>query len=271
MSLFEVFYAEHRKKNPKEKAFISFGKAYVEEEIYGTSVSVLVALAKRTGVRLHLVHTHSEQAIEILKQAKAAGLQLAAPEAFERDPRLVWEWYDWRRGLSRKAKPNAGHIALAEFERRMEDERGARAFTLVTQNVDGLHDRAGSRNVVKLHGDLWLVRCTGCGATTRNEQVPLPELPPRCQCGALLRPGVVWFGEPLPEDAWAQALEASQRAQIFLVIGTSATVYPAAGLAHQARRAGARVAVVNLEASDIDSSAAWVLRGPAGEILPRLL
>lgn len=198
-------------------------------------------------------------------------LQLAAPEAFERDPRLVWEWYDWRRGLSRKAKPNAGHIALAEFERRMEDERGARAFTLVTQNVDGLHDRAGSRNVVKLHGDLWLVRCTGCGATTRNEQVPLPELPPRCQCGALLRPGVVWFGEPLPEDAWAQALEASQRAQIFLVIGTSATVYPAAGLAHQARRAGARVAVVNLEASDIDSSAAWVLRGPAGEILPRLL
>lgn len=198
-------------------------------------------------------------------------LQLAAPEAFERDPRLVWEWYDWRRGLSRKAKPNAGHLALASLEQRMEDERGARTFTLVTQNVDGLHDRAGSRNVVKLHGDLWLVRCTGCGATTRNEQVPIPELPPRCQCGALLRPGVVWFGEPLPEDAWARALEASQRAQIFLMIGTSATVYPAAGLAYEARRAGARVAVVNLEGSEIDSTAAWVLRGPAGEILPRLL
>ena len=198
-------------------------------------------------------------------------LQLAAPEAFARDPCLVWEWYDWRRGLSRKANPNAGHLALAELERRMEDEGGARTLTVVTQNVDGLHDRAGCHNVVKLHGDIWSVRCTGCGATTRNEQVPLPELPPLCECGALLRPDVVWFGEPLPEAAWARAMEATRRAQIFLVIGTSASVYPAAGLALEARRVGARVAVVNLEATDLDSTAAWVLHAPAGEILPRLL
>lgn len=198
--------------------------------------------------------------------------QLATPEAFARDPRLVWEWYDWRRGLIAKAQPNAGHFALAELERRgREDPSAERTFTLVTQNVDGLHDRAGSRRVAKLHGDIWLLRCTGCGAETRNEEVPLANLPPRCGCGALLRPGVVWFGESLPENEWARALEASSRAQVFLVIGTSATVYPAAGLAHQARRAGAKVAVVNPEASDLDSMAAWVLRGPSGAILPRLL
>jgi NAD-dependent deacetylase len=198
--------------------------------------------------------------------------QLATPEAFERDPSLVWEWYDWRRGLIHKARPNGGHRALAELERRSRrDASGKKTFTLVTQNVDGLHDRAGSTNLVKLHGDIWSLRCTGCGEVTRNEQVPLPELPPRCRCGALLRPGVVWFGEALPAHEWAQAAEASSRAQVFLVIGTSAAVYPAAGLAHAARRAGARVAVVNLEPNDLDSMATWVLRGPSGELLPRLI
>ena len=197
-------------------------------------------------------------------------LQLASPEAFERDPRLVWEWYDWRRQLSRKAKPNAGHIALAQLERKIIDG-GARSFTLVSQNVDGLHDRAGSRNVLKLHGDLWFTRCTACGEVKRNDQTPLPELPPKCKCGGLLRPNVVWFGEPLPQDAWTQAVEATCRARVFLVIGTSATVFPAAGLAHEARQAKAKVAVINTEATELDSTAAWVLRGPAGEILPRLL
>lgn len=198
-------------------------------------------------------------------------LQLAAPEAFERDPRLVWEWYDWRRRLSRKAKPNPGHFALAELERTITGSPGARTFTLISQNVDGLHDRAGSQNVCKLHGDLWHTRCTGCGEVERNELVPLPELPPKCHCGALLRPDVIWFGEPLPEEAWTRAEEATRRARIFLVIGTSATVFPAAGLAHEARRANAKVAVINTEEIELDSSAAWVLRGPAGEILPRLL
>ncbi len=192
--------------------------------------------------------------------------QLATPEAFARNPRLVWEWYDWRRSLIRKAQPNPGHLALAQLERRKP------GFTLLTQNVDGLHDRAGSRNVVKLHGDLWLVQCTGCGAVERNEEVPLQgALPPRCRCGQALRPAVVWFGESLPEPAWERALEATGRSELFLVVGTSSVVYPAAGLAEVARRAGARLAIVNPEPTPLDAGADWVLRGPAGELLPRLL
>lgn len=197
---------------------------------------------------------------------------LATLEAFARDPRLVWEWYDWRRGLVAKAEPNAGHRALAELERRrFSAPQGRASFTLITQNVDGLHDRAGSRNIVKLHGDIWMVRCMGCGTEARNEQVPLGEIPPRCHCGALLRPGVVWFGESLPQDEWARAERASRGAQVFMVIGTSAVVYPAAGLAEVARRAGAKVAVVNAEPTSLDSFADFVLKGKAGEILPRLL
>ncbi len=201
--------------------------------------------------------------------------KLATPEAFARDPRLVWEWYDWRRGLILKAQPNPGHLALAEIERGVSHARGGRsAFTLVTQNVDGLHDRAGSRNIVKLHGDIWQARCTGCGATERNERLAAEHygaLPPHCQCGALLRPGVVWFGEPLPEDAWRRALEASSSAAVFLAIGTSAVVYPAAGLARVACEAGAKLAVVNPEPTPLEEMAVWVFRASAGEVLPKLL
>jgi NAD-dependent protein deacetylase/lipoamidase len=197
---------------------------------------------------------------------------LATPEAFERNPVLVWQWYDWRRGLISNAQPNAGHAALAELERR-KTESGARpeAFTLVTQNVDGLHDRAGSRRILKLHGDIWTVRCVGCGREDRNEQSPLEDLPPRCACGSLLRPGVVWFGEPLPILAWEQAIEAARRADLFMVIGTSGMVYPAAGLVALAHRAGARVVVVNREATAPEDLADWILRGQSGEILRRLL
>lgn len=192
--------------------------------------------------------------------------KLATPQAFADDPRLVWEWYDWRRQIISQVNPNAGHRTLAEIERRAPGR-----FTLVTQNVDGLHDRAGSRHPVKLHGDIWQLRCTGCAAEMRNEQVPLEPLPPRCSCGSLLRPGVVWFGEALPEDAWKQAFEATTQAQVFLVIGTSVTVYPAAGLVAVARQSGARVAVLNPDPTPADELAEWVLRGPAGQILPRLL
>jgi NAD-dependent deacetylase len=192
--------------------------------------------------------------------------KLASAEAFLSDPGLVWEWYDWRRQIIHKAQPNPGHQALAEIERRATGR-----FTLVTQNVDGLHDRAGSRNVVKLHGDIWRVRCMGCAAEEPNEQVPLEPLPPHCHCGALLRPAVVWFGEALPESAWERAFEAAARAEVFLVIGTSALVYPAAGLVQVARQSGARVAIVNPDPTPADDLAEWILRGPAGEILPRLL
>ena len=118
---------------------------------------------------------------------------LATPEAFARDPRLVWQWYDWRRGLIAKAAPNPAHRALVQLEIRK------RGFTLITQNVDGLHDLAGSGKILKLHGDIWRLRCTECGANFPNRRVPLPKIPPHCACGGLARPGVVWFGEPLPE------------------------------------------------------------------------
>jgi len=191
--------------------------------------------------------------------------ELATPEAFARDPRLVWEWYDWRRGLIAAAQPNAGHLALAELERRVP------AFTLITQNVDGLHDRAGSRRILKLHGDIWTVRCTGCGRQQQDERTPFPELPPRCECGALLRPGVVWFGEALPPQVWEAAEEAACAAEVFLVVGTSAVVYPAAGLAWAAKAAGAKVIEVNLEETPFSAQVDCSLRGRAGELLPRLI
>ena len=192
--------------------------------------------------------------------------QLATAGAFERDPRLVWQWYDWRRGIIHDARPNAGHRALAAIE-----SRNPRAFTLITQNVDGLHDLAGNCRAIKLHGDIWETRCTGCGVVARNDDVPLRDVPPTCACGAMLRPNIVWFGESLPAAAWKAAEQASRKAELFLLIGTSAVVYPAAGLVEVAHARGARLAVVNPNETPLDSLAEWTLRGPAGEILPQLL
>jgi NAD-dependent deacetylase len=190
---------------------------------------------------------------------------LATPEAFERDPKLVWEWYDWRRCLIAKAKPNAGHFALAELERQVP------SFTLITQNVDDLHDDAGSRNVLKVHGSIWMVRCTLCGEEHLDRTAPLPELPPRCECGALLRPGVIWFGESLPPDVWQQAERAAAAADLFLVIGTSAVVYPAAGLASIAKRAGAKVVEINIMDTPLSNWIDESLRGSSAELLPQLM
>ncbi len=190
---------------------------------------------------------------------------LATPEAFARDPRLVWEWYDWRRSVVAKAAPNPGHYTLAQLEQRAKD------VTLITQNVDGLHERAGSRRVLKLHGDLWTLRCLGCGGESANHEVPLPELPPRCACGGLLRPGVVWFGEALPEEVFRQAIAAARRAQVFLVVGTSAVVQPAASLALVAQEAGARLVEINREETPLTAQADASFLGAAGEVLPRLV
>ena len=190
---------------------------------------------------------------------------LATCEAFARAPKFVWEWYDWRRSLIAKAAPNAGHGALVEMERR------APAFALVTQNVDGLHDRAGSKRVLKVHGDIWTLRCTACARQWTDERASIPELPPRCECGALARPGVVWFGESLPDDVWAQAIDATRKADLLLVIGTAAVVYPAAGLVEVAKSGGAKVVEINVAETPISGRVDFSWRAPAAEALPQLL
>lgn len=192
--------------------------------------------------------------------------ELASEEGFRADPGRVWSWYEERRAGVRAAQPNAGHVALADFDRRHPG-----TMVLVTQNVDDLHQRAGVAHTIRLHGDIledrWLQpsRHGGCVADS-------VETPPRCtRCGNLRRPGVVWFGEMLPENALHAAAQAAQGCDVMLVVGTSGAVWPAAGLAGQARRSGARVVIVNPQPSDIDDEAHMVLRGTAAVLLPALL
>jgi NAD-dependent deacetylase len=191
--------------------------------------------------------------------------ELATAEAFGRDPRLVWEWYNWRRELIAKAVPNPGHKALVQLEIRKP------RFTLITQNVDGLHDLAGNGKILKLHGDIWRMRCTTCGANFPNRRVPLPKIPPHCACGGLARPGVVWFGEPLPDGMMKEAEHAVAAAQVVLVVGTSAVVFPAASLVPFAKQAGAKVIEINTEPTAATKLVDCALQGPAGELLPKLL
>ncbi len=192
---------------------------------------------------------------------------LATPQAFARDPKTVWEWYDWRRGLIAAAKPNLGHFALAQLEGRLGE-----GFTLITQNVDGLHNRAGSQRVLKLHGDIWWTMCIACREVRSDFRVPLPELPPRCaDCGGMLRPGVVWFGEPLSGATWEQAENAVRECELLIVAGTSAVVYPAASLGPLAQSHGARIIEINTEDTPLSGAADLCLRGPSGEILPQII
>jgi NAD-dependent deacetylase len=190
---------------------------------------------------------------------------LATPEAFARDPKLVWEWYDWRRGVLADVIPNPGHYALAELERRCPN------FTLITQNVDGLHELAGSGNVLRVHGSIWMLRCLDCGREEENRRSPLGKLPPRCECGGMLRPGVVWFGESLPSEVWKRAEAAARSCELLLVIGTSAVVYPAAGLSRLAKSSGARVVEINIAETPLSRDIDEFLLGPSGELLPQLI
>jgi NAD-dependent deacetylase len=189
--------------------------------------------------------------------------ELATPEAFARDPRLVWEFYDWRRQMMARAHPNAAHLTLAEMEAALPD------FTLVTQNIDGLHREAGNRNILYLHGDIWLVRCTECDYRGEDRRVPLPELPPRCpHCGAMLRPDIVWFGEALDGHTLHLAEQAFRQADIALVVGTSAVVYPAAYLPHYTREHFGRIIEFNMDRTDLSVYADEVILGPAELTLP---
>ena len=192
--------------------------------------------------------------------------ELATPSAFARNPKRVWDWYAMRRDMVARVAPNPAHFALAELERRVP------AFLLATQNVDGLHQRAGSRRVVELHGNITRVRCADEGTVVARWQEPVDAMPPRCPaCGAFLRPDVVWFEEMLPVDALAAAEDAARRCDVLLVVGTSAEVYPAAALPAHAQRAGALVVEVNPNATPLSADADHVLRGPAGVVLPALV
>jgi NAD-dependent deacetylase len=190
---------------------------------------------------------------------------LATPEAFERDPALVWDWYEMRRALVAKAQPNAAHLALAEMAGRI------RGFTLATQNVDNLHQRAGSPEVIELHGNISRTKCSRDGRPCEQFTGDAGR-PPRCpECGARLRPDVVWFGERLPEEAFARAERASAACEVFLSIGTSSLVYPAAGLAALAKANGAALIEVNPQPTALTATADILLQGPAGHVLPQLL
>jgi NAD-dependent deacetylase len=192
---------------------------------------------------------------------------VATPEAFQRDPRLVWRFYNARRANLATVRPNPGHHALAALEERFGTEK----FCLVTQNVDGLHRAAGSRRVLEIHGSIRRVRCTGCLRIEDRQTEALPEMPACSACSALLRPNVVWFHEALPGKIWAEAEEAVRTCDCFLVIGTSAVVYPAAGLIHLAQDRGTSVIESNIAATDASGSVHVSLRGPSGTILPDIL
>lgn len=213
--------------------------------------------------------------------------ELATPEAFRRNPQLVWGWYEWRRGLVARAEPNAGHLALARLEKLVPE------FALLTQNVDGLHQRAGSRAVTELHGNIQRNKCsvqncvielassTACLAwragsrgtdTAQSVSAEFHAQPPACpRCGAPVRPDVVWFGEGLPAQALAAAERAARECDVFLSIGTSAVVFPAAQLPVSALESGATVIEVNRDPTPISPIVHFHLRGAAGEILPALV
>jgi NAD-dependent deacetylase len=190
--------------------------------------------------------------------------ELATPEAFARDPGLVWDWYAWRRKLVAEARPNPGHLAIAEMQRLVPN------LTLVTQNVDGLHRRAGSSDVIELHGNISRTTCSVEGTTVESyNEVRSP--PPCPSCGAPLRPDVVWFGEELPVGSLEEASEAARGADLFLSVGTSSLVYPAAALPFEALEGGATLVEVNPADTLLTPHADYALRGPAGDVLPRLI
>lgn len=192
-------------------------------------------------------------------------MDLATPQAFQRNPKLVWDWYAWRRGLILNSNPNPGHYALVKMETRAPN------FTLITQNIDGLHEKAGSKHIIELHGNINRNKCSDENVIVEimddNE-----ETPPRCpNCGGLIRPDVVWFGENLPPEALADALEASQTCDVFFSIGTSTLVHPAASLPLYALAQGAILIEINPVDTPITLKAEFVFKGASGDVLPNMV
>jgi len=190
---------------------------------------------------------------------------LASPEAFTRDPKLVWDWYAWRREALKGVRPNAGHYALVALERKIPE------FTLITQNVDGLHRMAGSQNVLELHGNIQRVRCSKCGTYADTWEDEGESVPGCEKCGGLLRPDVVWFGEPLPREELEKAVMAARSCQVFFSIGTSGVVQPAASLAFAAHNKGALVIEINAEPTPLTPKTDFAFHGRSGKILPALV
>lgn len=191
--------------------------------------------------------------------------ELATVDAFMSNPELVWEWYLWRRQLMSDVTPNPGHLALAEMEKLFDD------FTLITQNVDGLHRQAGSEKIFELHGNISLNKCFSCDRSYEGEIDIKSGGLPYCECGGRIRPDVVWFGEMLPAGAINGAFAASERAELFFSVGTSALVHPAASLPLTARQSGACLVEVNLEPTPLSGVADFAFHGKAGEILPEIV
>ncbi len=238
----------------------SFPKALINGLRSSTRVAALTGagVSQESGLR-----TFRDAQAGIWAQHKPE--DLASPEAFRRDPKLVWDWYAWRREAIKGVRPNPGHYALVEFSNRIPE------FTLITQNVDGLHRMAGSLDVLELHGNIQRVRCSECGRFVEDWQETINEVPRCTACGGLLRPHVVWFGESLPRAELESAVEAARSCEVFLSIGTSGVVQPAASLPYAARNRGATLVEINPEPTRLTSKVDFFLQGKSGEILPALV
>jgi len=192
---------------------------------------------------------------------------LATPEAFRKDPALVWEWYHWRQNIISKAEPNPAHYAVVDLEKKLE------RFLLLTQNVDNLHRHAGSKNVLEIHGNIFRTRCLICGeiANYQEPSEPANSTLPKCACGGSLRPDVVWFGEAIPQDIWQNSLDFLSRADAALICGTSGIVWPAAAIPEIAQRGNIKTIEINLEPTAVSSIVDVSIHGKAGEILPKIV
>ncbi|MEO0143276.1 MAG: NAD-dependent deacylase [candidate division WOR-3 bacterium] len=189
---------------------------------------------------------------------------LATPEAFNRNPELVWEWYRWRQEIILKAKPNPAHYAIVELERISSE------FLLLTQNVDNLHQRAGSRNVLELHGNIFRTRCCNCGRIDGVEKAKFTPLP-YCPCGGLLRPDVVWFGESIPQDVWDESIKFLTSSDVAIICGTSGVVWPAAAIPEIAKQNNVKTIEINIEPTPITPLAFLNIMAPVGKILPEII